>query len=225
MLDYYARRAAEYEAIYDKPERQAALAALKAHVARLMEGCDVLEVACGTGYWTAVLAPVCRSVLATDAADEVLAVARAKTYPPGRVAFARADAYDLPHLHRQGAEGSPEGSPDGFTGGFTGGFAGFWWSHVPKERLAGFLEAFHARLAPGARVCFVDNRYVEGSSTPVASSDAQGNTYQQRRLRDGSTHTVLKNFPCDDELREAVRGRPGVEVARFEYYWCLSYYR
>ena len=128
-------------------------------------------------------------------------------YGLGRVTFARADAYDPGHL----------------PGGFTGGFAGFWWSHVPKARLAAFLDAFHARLAPGARVCFVDNRYVAGSSTPVAFTDAGGDTYQHRRLRDGSTHTVLKNFPSDDELREAVRGRADVAVADFEYYWCLTY--
>lgn len=207
LVDYYARRAAEYEEIYHKPERQADLAALKAHVRQVLAGSDVLEVACGTGYWTEVLAPVCASILATDAAEEVLAVARSKAYPPGRVRFARADAYD----------------PD-VPGGFTAGFAGFWWSHVPRQRLPAFLDAFHRRLAPGACVCFIDNRYVEGSSTPLAGADAEGNTYQERRLRDGSVHRVLKNFPTAAELEAAVAGRAaGVEVTAFAYYWCLRY--
>ena len=49
LLDYYARRAEEYEQIYQKPERQAKLALLKACLVKLLAGRDVLEVACGTG--------------------------------------------------------------------------------------------------------------------------------------------------------------------------------
>jgi len=115
LLDYYARRAEEYEQIYQKPECQAKLALLKAYLVKLSAGRDVLEVACGTGYWTAHLAPFTRSILATDAADEVLDVARAKAYPPRQVRFEQADAYTL----------------DAITGVFIAGFAGFWWSHVP----------------------------------------------------------------------------------------------
>lgn len=205
---YYSARAAEYEAIYRKPERQAHLAALKDYLRPLFSGCDVLEPACGTGYWTAVIAPHCRSVLALDASDEVLNVARAKPWPDANVRFAQADAYAL----------------DTIPGGFDAGFAGFWWSHIPRQRLAAFLAGFHGRLRAGARVCFIDNRYVEGSSTPVAETDAYGNTYQIRRLKDGSAHRVLKNFPADSEFGEALDGvASGVEVNDFKYYWCLTY--
>ena len=207
-LNYYARRAKEYERIYQKPERQAELARLKAYLAALLTGHAVLEIACGTGYWTAHLASLARSLLATDAAAEVLDAARSKTYPKGRVRFEHADAYAL----------------DALTGAFTAGFAGFWWSHVPKARLPAFLSAFHGRLQPGARVVFVDNRYVEGNSTPISATDADGNTYQDRRLADGSRHRVLKNFPTDADLRNTV-GDAGVDihVIDFTYYWCLSY--
>lgn len=208
LLDYYARRAQEYEQIYQKPERQRELALLKAYLIKLLAGRDVLEVACGTGYWTATLAPFTRSILATDAAAEVLDVARAKVYPPGRVRFEQADAYALGAV----------------AGDFNGGFAGFWWSHIQKSRGVDFLKRFHGRLRPGARVVFIDNQYVEGSSTPVSGADEAGNTYQERRLADGSRHRVLKNFPTEAELREAV-GEAGADVryVDFTYYWCLSY--
>ncbi|MCH8962143.1 MAG: class I SAM-dependent methyltransferase [Bacteroidetes bacterium] len=208
LLDYYARRIQEYEQIYQKPERQAKLALLKAYLAGLLAGRDVLEVACGTGYGTAHLAPFTRSILATDAAGEVLDVARAKAYPLRRVPFEQADAYAL----------------DTITGAFSAGFAGFWWSHVPKARLPGFLSTFHGKLQPGARVVFVDNQYVEGSSTPRSATDPDGNTYQERRLADGSRHRILKNFPTDAALRSAV-GDAGTNVryVDFTYYWCLSY--
>jgi SAM-dependent methyltransferase len=208
MEAYYAQRAREYEKIYDKPERQADLARLRARLPALFRGETVLEVACGTGYWTTLIASQAASVLALDYAEETLEVARAKPYPKGNVRFQQGDAYALP--------ASPQK--------FSAGFAGFWWSHVPLERIDAFLAGLHSRLLPGALVAFLDNVYVEGSSTPLARKDAAGNTYQERRLADGSTHEVLKNFPGRAEL-EARLGRhgSGVRVAWYEYYWLATY--
>jgi SAM-dependent methyltransferase len=208
MHDYYARRAPEYERIYHKPERQRDLAILRGAVGQFFAGAEVLEIACGTGYWTEVIAPSARSILATDSGDEVLEIARGRTYPPGSVRFAIADAFDLA----------------GVTGHFDSAFAGFWWSHVPREDLQDFLRGFHSRLAPGSRVMFLDNRYVEGSSTPISRVDDEGNIYQLRRLEDGSGHEVLKNFPAPDELRLAVGGQAeDLEINELQYYWALSY--
>ncbi len=155
LVEYYARRAVEYEDIYRKPDRQADLDVLKEYVKSLLKGHRMLEVACGTGYRTALLATVCPSIVATDASPKVLEVARSKSYGRNTVRFAAADAYRL----------------DDVDGDFTAGFAGFWWSHVPKERLHTFLSSFHRGLRSDAVVCFVDNRYVEGSSTPVSHAD------------------------------------------------------
>jgi hypothetical protein len=49
---YYERRAAEYDAIYDKPERQDDLEELKVRLRELFAGRTVLEIAAGTGCWT-----------------------------------------------------------------------------------------------------------------------------------------------------------------------------
>ncbi len=208
LAEYYARRAAEYERIYAKPERQSDLALLRSLVARELGGRDVVEIACGTGYWTSVLAPGARSVTATDLATETLAIAHGKTFPPGRVRLVLADAY----------------RPEEIDGRFDALFAGFWWSHVPRAALPGFLQAWHLRLGAGAQVLFVDNRYVEGSSTPIARVDAAGDTWQLRRLDDGSEHEVLKNFPTAEELRAAVgRGARAVTITVLRYYWALAY--
>ena len=64
MVDYYAQRAQEYERIYDKPERQDDLRNLKDSVGNTLAGRNVLEVACGTGYWTAVAASAAASITA-----------------------------------------------------------------------------------------------------------------------------------------------------------------
>lgn len=205
---YYARRAAEYERIYAKPERQQDLAALRARVATLFAGRRVLEIACGTGYWTQGIAPIAASVTAVDYAEETLEIARSKRYPDGRVEFLQGDAYALPDFGRR----------------HDAAFAGFWWSHVPLERIDAFLDGLDRIVAPGAVVAFLDNRYVEGSSTPIARRDAAGNTYQLRTLDDGSKHDVLKNFPSVEQLSSRA-GRHGdqVRVEQLDYYWLLSY--
>lgn len=208
MEAYYARRAAEYERIYAKPERQADLARLREDIPALFRGERVLEIACGTGYWTPLIALRAASVLALDYAEETLEIARAKKYRNANVKFQQGDAYALPPWPEK----------------FSACYAGFWWSHVPLEKLDGFLTGLHRRLAAGARVAFMDNLYVEGSSTPLARRDAAGNTYQERRLADGSRHEVLKNFPAPGEL-EARLGRRGTDlrVTRYEYYWLATY--
>jgi SAM-dependent methyltransferase len=206
--DYYAKRAAEYERIYHKPERQAELALLKQLVGDYLAGRLVLEIACGTGYWTEVFASRARSVTATDVNEEVLAIGRTKTLPQGRVQFLRADAY----------------APENIPGEFDAAYAGFWWSHVAKTRLADFLAALHARLPDAIRVLFIDNNYVVGSSTPISRVDKTGNTYQLRRLDNGETFEVLKNFPTEAELRAAVAPFAAkIEVRLFQYYWALLY--
>lgn len=208
IQNYYSRRASEYEEIYQKPERQSELARLKTMLGDLLRGQRILELACGTGYWTAVIAPIAQSIVATDTSEETIAIAECKAYPPNRVHFIMADAYAL----------------DSVPGSFTAGFAGFWWSHIPKQRLSNFLHGFHRRLGDGAHVVFIDNRYVEGSSTPIAGQDEAGNAYQIRPLRDGSQHRVLKNFPSADDLRGALGGLSrGLVVSELDYFWCASY--
>ena len=182
---YYARRAAEYEQIFAKPERQADLARMRVDIPALFKNQRVLEIACGTGYWTPLIAEQAESVLATDYNEEPLAIAKSKTYRKANVSFAQADAYALPDWKNK----------------FSACYAGFWWSHVPLGKIEGFLKNLQNVLQPGAAVAFMDNRYVEGSSTPISRKDADGNTYQTRRLADGSSHEVLKNFPTPQELR------------------------
>jgi demethylmenaquinone methyltransferase/2-methoxy-6-polyprenyl-1,4-benzoquinol methylase len=207
MVGYYAERASEYERIYDKPERQADLQKLRCFVERTFAGAHVSEVACGTGYWTEILARSAASVVATDVNEEVLAIARSKRLDQ-RVTFQREDAYALPPSSRS----------------FTAGLSVFWWSHIPRAELHGFLRGFHRVLSPGARVVFIDNAYVEGSSTPISRADEHGDTYQIRRLEDGSAHEVRNNFPTEFELRAVVEHLAvEVRVEFLRYYWTLSY--
>jgi SAM-dependent methyltransferase len=207
LVDYYRRRAGEYEAIYAKPERQADLAILRKRIPERLGAGRILEVACGTGYWTGVIARNAASVTATDLAEEPMQIARSKVYERGNVVFRAADAYALPKA----------------LGHFDAAFAGFWWSHVPRERIAEFVRSLHSRLEPDARVLLLDNRYVEGNSTPLVATDAAGNTYQDRRLADGSVTRIVKNFPTGDDLRRCLS--PDLTYQELDYYWLAEYRR
>jgi demethylmenaquinone methyltransferase/2-methoxy-6-polyprenyl-1,4-benzoquinol methylase len=208
LTAYYAARAKEYELIYAKPERQSDLARLRELVPRYLADRNVLEIACGTGYWTQFIAQLARSVTATDINVETLEIARTKPYPAGRVKIEQADVYQLPARDDR----------------FTGAFAGFWWSHMKRRERRGFIETLHRALAPGAVVVALDNLYVPGSSTPIHHVDHEGNSFQQRRLDDGSTHLVLKNFPTQDELVADLDGLGGAaEYTALDYYWVLKY--
>jgi demethylmenaquinone methyltransferase/2-methoxy-6-polyprenyl-1,4-benzoquinol methylase len=208
LENYYAARAREYERVYAKPERQADLKQIALLLPTFFAGCRVLEVACGTGYWTRFLAPAAKNVVAVDITPETLEVAAKKPWPTGRVSFQVADAYAL---------------PDDF-GAFDAAFAGFWWSHVPVRDRARFLSSLDRRLVDGAKVLLLDNLFVEGSNTPIAQRDADGNTHQRRQLDDGSEHLVLKNFPSEEELRAdtAAFGRR-MQFIALQYYWLFSY--
>jgi demethylmenaquinone methyltransferase/2-methoxy-6-polyprenyl-1,4-benzoquinol methylase len=207
MQAYYAARAREYDRVYDKPERQADLRVLQEWLPPLFRDSRLLEVACGTGYWTQFIAPQTRQIVAVDTSPETIAIAQSRV-PRDKVFFLVADAYDLPRDQ----------------GPFDAAFAGFWLSHVPKKRQTDFLLGLSATVASGSTVVFVDNLYVEGSNQPISERDQEGNTYQLRTLDDGSVHRVLKNFPTETELRTLIEPfGHGIRFRRLDYYWAVQY--
>jgi SAM-dependent methyltransferase len=209
MRRYFDRRAGEYEEIYTP--RNAAhgheLGELARALRDTLRGRRVLEVACGTGYWTAAAAQVAREVVGVDASRPMLAIAREKGLPPN-VRLMEGDAYDL----------SPAGD------GFDGALAMFWLSHVPRRRMSDLLGSLHSRLAPGARVFFADNVYVPGVGGQLSAPDENGDTFKFRSLSDGSRHRVLKNYFSEEELRALFAPHAeDVVVWRGQNFWSVAY--
>ena len=207
MREYYAARAPIYDEVYLRPERQADLDELRRRIPGWFAGRSVLEVACGTGWWTQLIARVAARMTATDAVAEPLAFARLR---PGvqRVSFVQADALALPDS----------------LGTFDAAFAGLWISHVPVERRREFLAGLHARLVPAACVVLVDNTEAQCERLPIVERDAAGNTYQRRTLPDGTAHRVLKNFPSEAELRSMVDGiGANAQYRRGAHFWAFCY--
>lgn len=207
LIDYYAKRANEYERIYEKPERQNDLAKLKELFQKTCAGHSILEIACGTGYWTQAVSQTAKSITATDFNEEVLKIARAKKYGC-EVSFQKADAFNLSFSQNN----------------FTAGLATAWWSHLRKPEIKNFLSQFHRQFSCGALMVFMDNRFVPGSNTPINRTDDEGNTYQLRKLENGNEYEVLKNFPGEKEA-EKILGELATEICwtELQHYWFLTY--
>ncbi len=191
---YYAARAPEYDvsAGYLTHDAETLRVAKKRRYQQLFLGHDVLEIACGTGYWTEVLAETAKSVVGIDVNPEMISRAQSRCEHFPHVKFRLADAYSL----------GPE------AGAFTAAFAVWWWSHIPRSRVRQFLQSLHRRLIPGALVLFSDQlEYdvprVDGMAAQ-RHEDSNGDTIERRVLSDGQEYDIVKNFPTEQELFAAL---------------------
>ncbi|MEV0117268.1 class I SAM-dependent methyltransferase [Streptomyces sp. NPDC050844] len=183
QIAYYRAGAAEYDRPY--AERQD-LQDLLTVTADLPIGEDVLELACGTGQWTTMLAARARSVTAVDAAAEALAIARSRAASP-HVRFIQADMFEWQPPRRYDTV-----------------FFGFWLSHVPPVRLSDFWSTIAAALAPGGKAIFIDDGPAEAAreEAPSESFSDKSAPAAVRRLDDGSQYRIVKVFHAPRTLTD-----------------------
>jgi SAM-dependent methyltransferase len=202
QIAYYRRRAPEYDAT-SRPEDdpfEADADRIRGEVRAFAPRGRVLELAAGTGQWTALLAEFADELTAVDASPEALALNRAKVAAE-RVRYVAADLFAL----------DPEPIYDVV-------FFAFWLSHVPPGRFGEFWDRVAGWLAPGGRTFFVDERRHQLWEEERHDQDP---TVVRRRLRDGTTHRLVKVLWSASELEGELRGR-GWEVTVREagpFYW------
>lgn len=207
MVAYYDGRVAQMQAGYAR-QMPAWVDVMVADLQRVLRGRRVLEVACGSGHWTALAAATAGHVIAVDAAPRMLAAARAKKLPRQRVTLRLGNAY----------------APDEVAGEVDAGLAMQWVSHVPRRRFGVFLDAWHARLGRGAVGFVSDNRWYPQMRPQPYPKPGEQDTYELRTLPDGSIYEIVKNYLTEDELRSIFQPRVSDLVLHVEVYqWWLSY--
>lgn len=188
QIAYYRARAGEYDewflrqGCHDRgPEWNrrwfSEVEAARARLGEFHPSGEVLELACGTGFWTAELVRYADRMTAVDASPEVLKINREKV-ARRKVRYVQADLFDW----------QPDGRYDVV-------FFSFWLSHVPPERFEPFWNLVRRALAPGGRVFFVDSLRPETSR-----NTGHGDTTTFRKLNDGREFQIYKVFYQPDAL-------------------------
>ena len=203
MIDYYEARAPEYDDWYRRrgryshgPIHDAAWNAELDAAGTWLDTRDfrgeIVELAAGTGWWSPLLAS--RAELSLyDTSPAALELARE------RLVAHRLRA----HLHVRDAWAEPDRAVDAV-------FAGFWLSHVPAERLAGFLGLVRRWLKPGGLAAFIDSLDDPASGATDHPPPVEGRS--TRRLADGRAFTIVKVVRDADALAAALRDAGFVDI-------------
>lgn len=195
QIAYYRARAPEYE--QDGVYRGAEPLMLRA-IDAVPPGRDVLELACGTGVWTQLLAQRSHTLTAVDASPEMMEFARPRA---PEASFVVADIFGWRPPRR-----------------FDVVFFGAWLSHVPDSRFASFWTLLADCLVDGGRVVFVDE-HVAGAGKERWLRDE----VVARTLLDGSTFRVVKRYVDPDRLvRRLAELGWHAEVTRLGRHWVLG---
>jgi len=208
LAQYYAVNADNYDQVYGQEERFDDLDDLQEMIAELFQGHKVLELACGTAYWTELIADVAESVHATDIVPEMIALAETRGLDEDVVSFGVMDAFNL---------------PDGLLGKYTAVFAAGWWTHVKREDQDKYLKMLRAKLGKDVLLVLLDSTYVDGVSMVFARTDLEGNTFQILTADDEQRYEVMNNYPTDSTLRKRLAPHAReIRIERLEYYYLLS---
>jgi SAM-dependent methyltransferase len=194
QIAYYRARAPEYE----QGAYPVSASLMRPVIEAVPAGRDALELACGTGVWTQLLAARSRTLTAVDAAPEMIELARSRA---PAATFVVADILGWRPPRRYDVV-----------------FFGFWLSHVPESGFTDFWTLVADCLVDGGKVVFVDE-HVAGAGKERWLADG----VVERTLSDGSTHRVVKRY-VDPERLVPLLAELGwhADVARLGPDWVLG---
>jgi SAM-dependent methyltransferase len=209
LSEYYERRAPLMDRHYaDSPPGW--VLEMVADLQTTLRGRRVLEIACGTGYWTRFASEAAEYILGIDTAPTMLALAQQRGLSPQKAGFCAGDAYAL----------------DSVPGVFNAGLAMQWFSHVPRARHASFLNSLHKRIGVGAAVFLGDNQFQDSwadADKPYAKP-GEPDTYELRALPDGSHYEIVKNYFSADDLHSILAPHAtDLTIHMGTYWWWLHY--
>jgi len=208
LISYYKARANEYEQIYyrDIPLRRKEIDVEVERLRKLVDGKEVLEIACGTGYWTKIISESASSIIATDISKEMINEARKKSYVT-KPSFVCADLYHLP-LEKLT---------------FDIVILGFWFSHHPRQHYSKLCDLLCYSLKSEGLIWMIDNNPpAEGANVESVKTDEHGNNFKRRYLENGREFIILKNYFKKKELKDIFSVFFDVSNINYNnYYWSV----
>lgn len=211
VAKYYALLGEALEDKYLEPDMDEDIDDMSIHLGNVLAGHTVLELGCGTGFWTEVAAESAQSVLAVDINASLVDIARERPMTEGKVTFRVADALDLPE--DIGKE----------NGKITAVLVSFLWSHLNKKEQEQLLATLKKRLGKDVLMVILDDAFVEGFSETIARTDAEGTTYQILTTPEGERIEVPKSYPSDSALRKRLGTVvKEIKIERIEFFWILT---
>ncbi|MGH2445530.1 MAG: class I SAM-dependent methyltransferase [Candidatus Limnocylindria bacterium] len=176
QIAYYRARAPEFDLSHHNPTPE-----LRAALDAFAPRGRVVELACGTGIWTAeILRHPVEQLTCIDAAPEMLAIHASQIDDP-RVIRKQHDLFTWEPSERRDAV-----------------IFAFWLSHVPPSRFAEFWETVERALKPGGRVFFIDDDLrAEATEERIPDTEVPA---VLRTLNDGSSHVAVKVLHSPEAL-------------------------
>jgi ubiquinone/menaquinone biosynthesis C-methylase UbiE len=208
LKDYYSKRAKEYDSIYERniPARLKEQDFIGNEIQSLFLNKTVLEIACGTGFWTKYLIGISPHVVACDISPQMLEIAQHKI-TDSSFQFLIGDAYNPPKSMS-----------------YTGAMAHFWFSHVPKNRIASFLSSLHAVVEKNSPIMFVDNMYRSELGGKLIHKDGNKDTWKQRISHNQERFDIIKNYYTKKNLvRIFSPYTDNLSVSCLSHFWIVKY--
>lgn len=192
QIEYYRARAQEYDRSIS--EAESVFAKARSLLLQMGQFDRILELACGTGFWTETLATMGNNITALDAAPEMLTIAKARLNSD-RVHFEQADLFQW----QPGEQ-------------FDLVFFANWLSHIPPKSVDEFLGKVRASIRTGGGIAIVDQHAPSSADSAIAKQDI----YAVRPLEDGRQFTIVKAFHDLAEIENKLR-KLGFDVSSTKF--------
>lgn len=200
MFAYYEARADGYDDFYQGkgaalPELASEYPVDTAGVAALLASFgdgDVVDLACGTGFWLTVYGAQCRTVTLVDQSAAVLARCQRRVDDlglAGKARLVRGDLFEVPLAEHA----------------YDACLLGFLVSHLTDPQVEALFATLRRALRPRGEVALIDSAWSE-ARRPYRRRDG----FEPRPLPDGRTFTIRKKYFDRPEL-ESLLARHGFQ--------------
>jgi len=206
QVQYYKHIAISLDNVYKKEQYKLGISKIVEILRSEFNNLNILEIACGNGYWTKYIASFSKSIHATDINEECISIAKSNMLLKS-VTFDIQDALNIKITQQYDAI-----------------FGGFIISHIEKEKLQDFFASIHKAIKPHGKVMLIDNRCIPENNMEIDFESSDGNSYQKRISVDGKEYWIVKNFPEYSDLKSMLeKVAYDIEYTKLKYFWVLTY--